>query len=81
VLPILRRRRPIVVCEPPRVVGPIVAATLTAELPELGALDRRRIAALSGLAPIANDSGKRKAPRSISGGRPIVRTALHLAAL
>lgn len=62
-------------------VGPIMAATLLAEMPELGQLDRRRIAALAGLAPIARDSGKRVGPRSIGGGRPIVRTILYLAAL
>ncbi|TNC06809.1 IS110 family transposase [Methylobacterium terricola] len=62
-------------------VGPIVAATLIAELPELGQLDRRSIAALAGLAPIARDSGKRVSPRSVGGGRPIVRTILYLAAL
>lgn len=62
-------------------VGPIVAATLLAEMPELGQLDRRRIASLAGLAPIARDSGKRVGPRSVSGGRPIVRTILYLAAL
>lgn len=59
-------------------VGPIVAATLIAEMPELGHLDRRRIAAL---APIARDSGKRAGPRNIGGGRPVVRTILYLAAL
>ncbi len=62
-------------------VGPIVAATLIAELPELGQIDRRSIAALAGLAPIARDSGRRSGPRSIGGGRPIVRTILYLAAL
>lgn len=62
-------------------VGPIVAATLIAELPELGQLDRRGIAALVGLAPVARDSGRRSGPRSIGGGRPVVRTILHLAAL
>lgn len=62
-------------------VGPIVAATLIAEMPEPGQLDRRRIAALAGLAPIARDSGKRAGPRSIGGGRPVVRTILYLAAL
>lgn len=62
-------------------VGPIVAATLIAELPELGQLDRRRIAALAGLAPVARDSGKRSGPRSIGGGRTVVRTILYLAAL
>ena len=62
-------------------VGPIVAATLLAEMPELGQLDRRRIAALGGLAPIARDSGKRIGPRRVGGGRPVVRTILYLAAL
>ncbi len=62
-------------------VGPIVAATLLAEMPDLGHLDRRRTAALAGLAPIARDSGKRAGPRSIGGGRPVVRTILYLAAL
>jgi transposase len=62
-------------------VGPIVAATLIAELPELGHLDRRRIAALAGLAPIARDSGQRTGRRTIGGGRPIVRTMLYIAAL
>lgn len=56
-------------------VGPIVAATLIAELPELGQT------ALAGLAPVARDSGRRSGPRSIGGGRPVVRTILYLAAL
>jgi transposase len=62
-------------------VGPIVAVTLIAELPELGRLDRRQIAALAGLAPIARDSGKRCGRRTIGGGRPVVRTMLYIAAL
>lgn len=62
-------------------IGPVVAATLIAELPELGHLDRRRIAALAGLAPIARDSGKRSGRRIIGGGRPVVRTLLYIAAL
>lgn len=62
-------------------VGPIVSVTMIAELPELGQLDRRRIAALAGLAPIARDSGKRTGRRRIGGGRPIVRTMLYIAAL
>ena len=61
-------------------VGPIVAATLIAELPELGQLDRRGIAAVVGLFPVARDRGGRSRPRSIGGGRPIVRTTLYLAA-
>ncbi len=62
-------------------IGPVVAATLIAELPELGSLDRRRIAALAGLAPVARDSGKRNPPRAIAGGRPVLRRMLYLAAL
>lgn len=62
-------------------VGPIVAATLIAELPELGSLCRRRIAALAGLAPIAQDSGKLRGRRSIRGGRATVRSMLYIAAL
>lgn len=62
-------------------VGPVVAATLIAELPELGQLDRRKIAALAGLAPIADDNGRRRGTRRIGGGRPVVRRALYLAAL
>ena len=62
-------------------IGPVVAATLNAELPELGHLDRRRIAALAGLAPVARDSGKRTRSRAIAGGRPVVRRMLYLAAL
>lgn len=62
-------------------VGPVVAATLIAEMPELGRLDRRKIAALAGLAPIARDSGKRLGRRTIGGGRPVVRAMLYMAAL
>ncbi len=62
-------------------IGPVVAAILIAELPELGHLDRRGIAALVGLAPVARDSGKRNPPRAIAGGRPVLRSMLYLAAL
>jgi transposase len=62
-------------------VGPIVAATLIAELPELGHIDRRGIAALAGLAPVARDSGKHSGQRRIAGGRPVVRAMLYVAAL
>ena len=61
--------------------GPILAATLLAEMPELGRLDRRKIAALAGLAPIAKDSGLREHRRVIKGGRSQVRNALYMAAL
>ncbi|WIJ24049.1 IS110 family transposase [Devosia sp. RR2S18] len=62
-------------------VGMIVSATLMAELPEIGTTDRRKIAALAGLAPIARDSGQRQGKRVIGGGRATVRTVLYLAAL
>jgi transposase len=52
-----------------------------ADLPELGTLCRRRIAALAGLAPVAHDSGKLRGKRMIRGGRAIVRSALYVAAL
>lgn len=60
-------------------VGPTTAAVLLTELPELGRLDRRKIAALAGLAPVARDSGRRSPTRRIAGGRPSVRTALFIA--
>jgi transposase len=62
-------------------VGPSIAVTLAADLPELGTLDRRAAAALAGLAPIDNESGQRVGRASIQGGRSCVRAALYLAAL
>jgi transposase len=62
-------------------IGPVSAATLLADLPELGTCDRRAIAALAGLAPIADDSGKRQGKRRIGGGRPALRSTLFMAAL
>ena len=62
-------------------VGPATLRTLIAELPELGRLDRRKIAALVGVAPINRDSGTMRGRRTIAGGRPAVRTALFMAAL
>ena len=61
--------------------GPILAATLLAEMPELGTLDRRKVAALAGLAPVARDSGLREHRRVIKGGRGQVRRALYMAAV
>lgn len=61
-------------------VGLIVAATLLAELPELGTLSRRQIASLAGLAPFPRDSGQRKGYRAIRGGRADVRQVLFNAA-
>lgn len=62
-------------------VGPITARTLIAELPELGSLDRRQIAALVGLAPWTRQSGQWRGKSFIGGGRKSVRTALFLAAM
>ena len=62
-------------------VGPVVAATLIAYLPELGTLTKRQVASLCGLAPFNSDSGKMKGKRSIYGGRTPVRSALYMAAL
>ena len=62
-------------------VGPVLVATLLAELPELGTLDRRKIASLVGLAPVARDSGQRRGRREIEGGRGAVRRALYMAVL
>jgi transposase len=61
-------------------IGTIVAATLIAELPELGHLNRRQIASLAGLAPFPRESGQRKGYRAIRGGRADVRIALFNAA-
>lgn len=62
-------------------VGPVVSATLVAELPELGQLNRQEISALVGLAPFNRDSGRWSGKRSIWGGRKSVRSALYMAAV
>jgi len=62
-------------------VGDKTAFSLLAFLPELGALNRRKIAALAGLAPINRDSGKFRGQRMIAGGRADVRKALYMSAL
>lgn len=62
-------------------VGPNLSATLLVDLPELGNLNRRQIAALVGVAPINHDSGARRGKRSIWGGRPQVRAMLYMSAL
>jgi transposase len=62
-------------------VGPITASTLIAELPELGQLDRRQIAALVGFAPFNRDSGTLRGGRMIQGGRRPVGRALHTATM
>jgi transposase len=62
-------------------IGPTTARTLLAELPELGRLDRRAIAALVGVAPFNCDSGQFRGQRRIWGGRASVRASLYMAAL
>jgi transposase len=60
-------------------IGNATARTLLADLPELGSLDRKQIAALAGLAPFNRDSGKLRGRRMIRGGRAPVRCALYMA--
>jgi transposase len=62
-------------------VGDNLARTLIAELPELGTLDRRKIAALVGVAPFNRDSGSLRGRRTVWGGRATIRSALYMAAL
>ncbi len=62
-------------------VGPVIARTLIAELPELGQLNRKQVAALAGLAPFTRQSGKWRGKSFIGGGRMAVRTVLYMGAL
>ena len=62
-------------------IGAASVAVLLAELPELGKLDRRRIAALVGVAPLNRDSGQMRGQRAIWGGRHDVRRTLYMATL
>lgn len=62
-------------------IGFITAATLVADLPELGQLNRQKIAALVGVAPFNHDSGKHRGKRRIFGGRTSVRSVLYMATL
>jgi transposase len=62
-------------------VGPIIARSMLAELPELGRLDRRQIAALAGLAPFTRQSGKWRGKSFIGGGRASVRAILFMGAM
>lgn len=62
-------------------IGPITARTLIGELPELGTLERRPIAALGGVAPMNCDSGEFRGQRHIQGGRGAVRATLYMATL
>lgn len=62
-------------------IGPVTSRTLLAELPELGRLNRREIAALVGVAPLNRDSGTFRGRRFVWGGRATVRRTLYMAAL
>lgn len=62
-------------------VGRVPATTLLADLPELGHLNRKQIAKLVGVAPLARDSGRHRGQRIAWGGRAEVRSALYMSAL
>jgi transposase len=62
-------------------IGQVTSRALIADLPELGQIDRRRIAALVGVAPINCDSGRMRGRRMIAGGRTEVRNTLYMATL
>ena len=62
-------------------IGPVASLTMLAELPELGQLAPKQIAALVGVAPMARDSGAYRGKRTISGGRAGVRNVVYMAAL
>lgn len=62
-------------------VGPVLAATLLAHVPELGQVSEREVSALVGVAPHANESGPRKKPGHVRGGRAIVRRVLYMSAV
>ena len=62
-------------------VGPVLIATLVADMPELGTLNRQEIASLAGLAPFNRDSGRLKGKRCVWGGRASIRSALYMPTL
>lgn len=62
-------------------IGPVIARTLVANLPELGSLNRKQIAALVGVAPLNCDSGTHRGTRFVWGGRAAVRAVLYMGAL
>jgi transposase len=62
-------------------IGPLTAAAILAYLPEIGTLSKASVAAICGLAPIANDSGQHNGKRHIAGGRATLRASLYMAAL
>ena len=74
-----KRKREIVESVPG--LGPVSSATLVAELPELGEVNRQQASALVGVAPFNHDSGQQKGKRSIRGGRASLRCTLYMATL
>ena len=62
-------------------IGKVTSAILLSDLPELGSIDRKKIASLVGVAPFNNDSGRFRGKRRIKGGRPTVRTVLYMATI
>ncbi len=78
-MPIWREREELMTSVPG--VGPTLARTLLADVPELGTLDRKQIAALIGVAPLNWDSGSYRGRRTTWGGRSKVRAVLYMAAL
>lgn len=62
-------------------VGAVASCVLLASMPELGSIDRRAVAALAGLAPVAYESGQMRGKRRVQGGRKRVRDALYMAAM
>jgi transposase len=77
--PVWREKENLLVSVPG--VGPVIASTLIAELPELGSCSRGQIAALAGLAPFTRQSGQWRGKSFIGGGRQAVRTALFMGAM
>ena len=62
-------------------IGPLTSASILVELPELGTLSNKKIAALAGLAPFNKDSGSFKGTKSVWGGRAYIRSVLYMATL
>jgi transposase len=77
--PLWKEKRSILLSVPG--IGPVTAATLIVDMPELGTLNRKKISALVGVAPFNRDSGTMKGKRTIWGGRASVRSSLYMATL
>lgn len=77
--PLFKQKRDVLRSAPG--VGPVLAASLLSDLPELGQFNRKQIAALVGVAPFNHDSGRRRGLRRIKGGRSDVRQVLYMATL